>query len=41
MIFVNDVPDNPLAAFTTAAYGFSDVAEGFVLIAGISAGSSS
>ena len=32
------VPDNPLAAFTTAAYGFSDAAEGFVLIAGISAG---
>jgi hypothetical protein len=38
MIFVNHVPDDPLAAFTAAAYGFSDAAEGFVLIAGISAG---
>jgi len=38
MIFVNHVPDNPLTAFTTAAYGFSDAAEGFVLMAGIAAG---
>jgi hypothetical protein len=38
MIFVNHIPDNPLAAFTTAAYGFSDAAEGFVLLAGIAAG---
>jgi hypothetical protein len=38
MIFVNHIPDNPLTAFTTAAYGFSDAAEGFVLMAGIAAG---
>jgi len=38
MIFINHVPDNPLTAFTTAAYGFSDAAEGFVLMAGIAAG---
>jgi hypothetical protein len=38
MIFVNHIPDNPLTIFTTAAYGFSDAAEGFVLMAGIAAG---
>lgn len=38
MIFVNHIPDNPLTAFTSAAYGLSDAAEGFVLMAGIAAG---
>ena len=38
MIFVNHVPDNPLTVFTSANYGFSDAAEGFVLMAGIAAG---
>ncbi|MCS6933246.1 MAG: OpgC domain-containing protein [Acetobacteraceae bacterium] len=38
MIFINHVPDNPLAVLTSANYGFSDAAEGFVLMAGIAAG---
>jgi hypothetical protein len=38
MIFVNHIPDNPLSAFTSAPYGLSDAAEGFVLMAGIAAG---
>jgi hypothetical protein len=38
MIFINHVPDNPLVVLTSANYGFSDAAEGFVLMAGIAAG---
>lgn len=38
MIFINHVPDNPLTVLTSANYGFSDAAEGFVLMAGIAAG---
>ncbi len=38
MIFINHVPDNPLVPLTSANYGFSDAAEGFVLMAGIAAG---
>lgn len=38
MIFINHVPDNPLVLLTSANYGFSDAAEGFVLMAGIAAG---
>lgn len=36
-IFVNHVPDNPFEAFTSKNFGFSDAAEAFVLIAGVSA----
>lgn len=38
MIFVNHIPDNPLTVLTSANYGLSDAAEGFVLMAGIAAG---
>lgn len=38
MIFINHVPDSPLAPVTSVHYGFSDAAEGFVLMAGIAAG---
>lgn len=38
MIFVNHVPDNVLSAATSRNFGFSDAAEGFVLLSGISAG---
>lgn len=38
MIFVNHVPGNPLEPFTSKNFGFSDAAEAFVLISGISAG---
>lgn len=37
-IFINHVPGNPLEQFTTKNFGFSDAAEAFVLISGISAG---
>lgn len=37
MIFVNHVPGNPLEALTSRNFGFSDAAEGFVFIAGLSA----
>ena len=36
-IFVNHVPGNPLEPLTTKNFGFSDAAEAFVLISGISA----
>ena len=36
MIFVNHIPGNPLSLLTTRAWGFSDAAEIFVLLAGIS-----
>ncbi|MCC5972899.1 MAG: OpgC domain-containing protein [Rubellimicrobium sp.] len=38
MIFVNHVPGNPLEAWTSRNFGFSDAAEGFVYMAGVSAG---
>lgn len=37
MIFINHVPGNPLEPFTSKNFGFSDAAEAFVLISGISA----
>lgn len=37
-IFVNHVPGNPLEQFTSKNFGFSDAAEAFVLISGVSAG---
>ena len=37
-IFVNHIPGNPLEILTTKNFGFSDAAEAFVLISGISAG---
>ena len=37
-IFINHVPGNPLEILTTKNFGFSDAAEAFVLISGISAG---
>lgn len=37
MIFINHIPDNPLSRFTSANFGFSDAAEGFVLMAGLAA----
>lgn len=36
-IFINHVPGNPLESLTTKNFGFSDAAEAFVLISGISA----
>lgn len=36
-IFVNHVPHNPLELLTTKNFGFSDAAEAFVLISGVSA----
>ncbi|MHB2167857.1 OpgC family protein [Alsobacter sp. R-9] len=36
-IFVNHVPGNPAEAWTHKNFGFSDAAEGFVLLAGVSA----
>ncbi|KQY13808.1 OpgC family protein [Rhizobium sp. Root482] len=38
MIFINHVPGQYLEALTTKNYGFSDSAEAFVLISGLSAG---
>ncbi len=38
MIFINHVPGNFYEQFTSRNFGFSDAAEGFVLMAGISAG---
>lgn len=38
MIFVNHVPHNLLEYLTTKNFGFSDAAEAFVLISGLSAG---
>ncbi|SDE95171.1 OpgC family protein [Limimaricola pyoseonensis] len=38
MIFINHVPGNFWEDFTSRNFGFSDAAEGFVLMAGISAG---
>lgn len=35
MIFVNHIPGNPLSLFTQRAWGFSDSAEVFVLLAGV------
>ena len=37
-IFVNHVPGNPFEALTSKNFGFSDAAEAFVLISGVSAG---
>src|SRR5690606_34128037 len=37
-IFVNHVPGNPLEFLTHKNFGFSDAAEAFVLISGVSAG---
>jgi hypothetical protein len=36
-IFVNHVPSNALEQLTTKNFGFSDAAEAFVLISGVSA----
>ncbi len=36
MIFINHVPGNPYEAWTSRNFGFSDAAEAFVLISGIS-----
>lgn len=38
MIFINHIPETVLGAYTSANFGFSDAAEAFVLISGISAG---
>ncbi|WP_237684759.1 OpgC family protein [Szabonella alba] len=38
MIFINHVPGNWLEVFTTRNFGFSDAAEGFVIMSGIAAG---
>lgn len=38
MIFINHVPGNVLEKFTSRNFGFSDAAEGFVLMSGIAAG---
>lgn len=38
MIFINHVPGNAFEAFTSRNFGFSDAAEGFVLMSGIAAG---
>lgn len=37
IIFINHMPGNVVAAFTPHAYGFSDAAEIFVLLSGVSA----
>ena len=36
-IFINHVPGNPFELFTSKNFGFSDAAEAFVLISGVSA----
>jgi len=38
MIFINHVPGNAFEDFTSRNFGFSDAAEGFVLMSGIAAG---
>ena len=38
MIFINHVPGNALEVLTTRNFGFSDAAEGFVMMSGIAAG---
>jgi hypothetical protein len=38
MIFINHVPGNPYERFTSRNFGFSDAAEGFVMMSGIAAG---
>ncbi|WP_416384557.1 OpgC family protein [Roseovarius sp. Pro17] len=38
MIFINHVPGNPLEIFTNRNFGFSDAAEGFVIMSGMAAG---
>jgi hypothetical protein len=38
MIFINHVPGNLFERFTSRNFGFSDAAEGFVLMSGIAAG---
>lgn len=38
MIFINHVPKNVFEAFTSRNFGFSDAAEGFVMMSGIAAG---
>ena len=38
MIFINHVPGNVFEDFTSRNFGFSDAAEGFVLMSGIAAG---
>lgn len=38
MIFVNHVPGNQFEVFTSRNFGFSDSAEGFVIMSGIAAG---
>ncbi len=38
MIFINHVPGNPLEMFTNRNFGFSDAAEGFVVMSGMAAG---
>ena len=38
MIFINHVPGNVYEKFTSRNFGFSDAAEGFVLMSGIAAG---
>lgn len=38
MIFINHVPDNTFEPLTSRNFGFSDAAEGFVMMSGIAAG---
>ncbi len=38
MIFINHVPGNPFENYTSRNFGFSDAAEGFVMMSGIAAG---
>lgn len=38
MIFINHVPGNPFEGLTSRNFGFSDAAEGFVMMSGIAAG---
>lgn len=38
MIFINHVPGNTFEAFTSRNFGFSDAAEGFVMMSGIASG---
>ena len=38
MIFINHIPDTLLGTYTSQNFGFSDAAEAFVLLSGISAG---
>lgn len=38
MIFVNHIPGNPFENLTSRNFGFSDAAEGFVLMSGVAAG---